>query len=99
MQFQNNVLISKTQSGISTKPALVALARKYAAGSIRKNQLVAQGILVKEDSLTLGKYVRMLILNDEVVDLEDLGGYDFSISNTVKYEYLYKGIICKFILW
>ena len=92
MQFQNNVLINDSYSDSSTKPAIVALAKKYAAGSISKEELMKQDVLVAEDSITLGDYARLAILGDEVVDLENLGGYDFTLSNTIKYEYLCEAV-------
>ena len=61
---------------------------KYAAGSISKEELMKQDVLVAEDSIKLGDYARIAILGDEAVDLEELGGYDFTLSNTIKYEYL-----------
>ena len=90
VQFQNNVLISETNSKTSTNPLLVELAKKYAAGTISKEQLRKEGVVVREDSLTLGDYASCAILGDEVINLKKLGGYDFSLSNTIKYEYLYE---------
>ena len=86
--FQNGVLISESTSEYSTRPAVVELAKKYAAGTITKEQLAEKNVIVCERTLMLGDYARIAIFRDSGVEFEDLGGYDFTISNNVKYEYL-----------
>lgn len=87
--FQNGVLISKTNSKESTKPAVVELAKKYVAGTITKEQLLKENsVIVRTDSVALGNYVRTAVFRDSAVEFKELGGYNFSIPNYAKYEYL-----------
>ena len=85
--FQNNILISETREGISTRPAVVEFAKKYAAGAITKEQLAEKNIIVHETTLKLGDYARIAIFRDSSIDFKDIGGYDFTISNNLTYEY------------
>lgn len=86
--FQNNILISIAKDGISTRPTVVEFAKKYAAGTITKEQLAEKNIIVHETSLDLGDYARVAIFRDSSIDFKDIGGYDFTISNNLTYEYL-----------
>lgn len=96
LQFQNGVLISTTvvsQSRLnpgnrSTRPAYVELAKKYASGSITKEELLKRNIVVRSDSIYPGNTARAAIFEKSGVNFAELGGYDFSISNTFGYEYL-----------
>lgn len=86
--FQNGILISESTSKYTTRPAIVELAKKYAAGTITKEQLAEKNVIVCENTLMLGNYARIAIFRDSGVEFEDLGGYDFTISNNIKYEYM-----------
>lgn len=89
MLFQNGVLISDndTDKGKSTPPAISALAKQYAAGSITKDALAEKGYTVLKSEIELGKYASTCILRDSGVDFEDLGGCIFE-QEAVEYEYL-----------
>ena len=95
-QFQNGVLITETISDqmlgkrevTSTKPALVALARKYAAKTITKEELAQQNIFVKTDYYSLGEYAETTIFRDSGVDFDMLGGYYFPGEKEITYEQL-----------
>ena len=89
MLFQNGVLISDndTDNGKSTPPAISALAKQYAAGSITKDALAEKGYTVLKSKIELGKYASTCILRDSGVDFEDLGGCNFE-QEAVEYEYL-----------
>ncbi len=89
MLFQNGVLISDndTDKGKSTPPAISALAKQYAAGSITKDALAEKGYTVLKSKIELGKYASTCILRDSGVDFEDLGGCNFE-QEAVEYEYL-----------
>lgn len=89
MLFQNGVLISDndTDKGKSTPPAISALAKQYAAGSITKDALAEKGYTVLKSKIELGKYASTCILRDSGVDFEDLGGCNFK-QEAVEYEYL-----------
>lgn len=86
--FQNGILISVSTSKYSTRPAVVELAKQYAAGTITKEELAEKNIIVNERTMKLGDYARIAIFRDSGVEFEDLGGYDFTISNNIKYEEL-----------
>ena len=88
LTFQNGVLISESTSEYTTRPAVVELAKKYAAGTITKEQLAEKNIIVLENTLMVGDYARIAIFRDSGVEFGDLGGYDFTISNNIKYEYM-----------
>lgn len=89
-EFQNGILIreSNDESG-STKPNVTELAKKFAAGTISKEELFEHNILVCEDELPLGDYAKQVALwHNEVLDFESIGGYDFRNTNSKKYLYL-----------
>lgn len=92
-EFQNGVLIRETSEKEATKPALTELAKKYAAGAITEAELEKQNIIVLEDSIPLGSFARNIIFRDEVFDIQDVGGYDFSNPNNKRYKYL-KEVSC-----
>lgn len=66
---------------------LTDMAKKYAAGSISKEQLSEKGLYVCTDSLDLGYRAWDIILSDEI-HWEKLGWYSFSKTRYIKYEYL-----------
>ena len=86
--FQNGFLISISSKDKSTKPALVDKAKKYLAGTITKEQLFEEHIVVKKDSIKLGEYARIAIFRDSGIEFEKIGGYDFREPNVIYYEYL-----------
>lgn len=86
--FQNGVLVCESTSKYTTRPAVVELAKQYAAGKITKEQLAEKNVIVCEGTLMLGDYARIAIFRDSGVEFEDFGGYDFTISNNIKYEYM-----------
>lgn len=88
MQFQKGVLISETSSKFSTRPDLVELSKKYANGQITKEQLAEKNISIKQDTLNLGKYAKMVITEKSGFEFEELSGWDFSMENEVPYESL-----------
>ena len=96
MTFQNGILISETvvsnsalsPENYSTPPSVVAFAKKYAAGTISKEQLKENGILIRTDSLELGEYARVAILRDSGFEWDKLRGYDLSMDNKIGYTYL-----------
>lgn len=92
-EFQNGVLIRKTSEEEATRPAITELAKKYAAGAITETELEKQNIIVLEDSIPLGSFARNIIFRDEVFDIQDVGGYDFSNPNNKRYKYL-KEVSC-----
>ena len=86
--FQNGVLVCESTSKYTTRPAVVGLAKQYAAGKITKEQLAEKNVIVCEGTLKLGDYARTAIFRDSGVEFEDFSGYDFTISNNIKYEYM-----------
>lgn len=90
LQFQNGVLISKSDNGVSTRPVLVELAKKYAAKTITKEELMKHNVFIKVDSVLLGDYVRTVVFRDSGVDFDKLTGWDFRKLNHIKYEYLHE---------
>ena len=86
--FQNGVLVSMTYDGHSTRPALTELSKKYAAGTITKEELMKKGVYVYVHDVPLGECAFSAIANDSGVELEKIGGYDFSGCLNVQYEYL-----------
>lgn len=92
-EFQNGVLIRETSEEEATRPAITELAKKYATGAITEAELEKQNIIVLEDSIPLGSFARNIIFRDEVFDIQDVGGYDFSNPNNKRYKYL-KEVSC-----
>ena len=86
--FQNGVLVNLSCDGKSTKPAIAELSKKYAAGKITKEALANKNVYVMTAELDLNHYVFTAFIRDAGVDFGELGGYDFSVTPTVKYEYL-----------
>lgn len=86
--FQNGVLISESYDNYTTRAAVVELSKKYAAGTISKEELAEKNIFIKTSTVNLGNYARTAILRDSGIDFEKIGGYDFTISNNLTYEYL-----------
>ena len=86
--FQNGVRINISSKEKSTRPALVELSKKYAAGTMSRSDLEKKLVFVKVDSVPLIDYARTAILRYSGVDFDRLGGYDFNHSGYVKYEYL-----------
>lgn len=87
-EFSNGVLISETSSEKATKPAISALARKYANGELTEEQLFEQGCIVLTKTVELGDFVRIAVLRDAAVNFKELGGYDFSEPNHIEYKWL-----------
>lgn len=89
MQFQNGVLISdnNASAGVSTPPAISAIAKQYAAGTFSKEAMLEKGYIVRRDSLMLGEYARICIVRDSGVDFEKLGAWNFP-NDAVVYEYI-----------
>lgn len=86
--FINGVLISKRYNNKATKPAVSALARKYANGELTEEQVYEKGCVVMTETVKLGDLVRIAVFRDSMVEFDDLGGYDFSEPNHVTYKYL-----------
>lgn len=86
--FQNGVLLSMTYDEHSTKPALTEISKKYAAGTITKEELQNMGYYVCVENVPLGKFAFNAIYSDSGVEFEKIGGYDFSNGLNVQYEYL-----------
>lgn len=86
--FQNGVLVSESHDNYTTRPALIELSKKYAAGIISKKELAEKNIFIKTRTIYLGNYARIAIRRDSGIDFDEIGGYDFTISNNVTYEYL-----------
>ena len=86
--FQNGVRINISSKEKSTPPALVELSKKYAAGTLSRGDLEKRLVFVRIDSVPLVDYARTAILRYSGVDFDRLGGYDFSQSGYVSYEYL-----------
>ena len=91
--FQNGVLVRKTTKDGATRPALTELAKKYATGTITEKELLKRNVIVLEDSIPLGIFANNIIFNDDILDFEELGGYDFSTPNNKKYKYLKEEIV------
>lgn len=87
-EFSNGVLISEVSKKKATKPAISALARKYANGELTEEQLFEQGCVIRTAKMELGDFVRIAILRDAAVDFKTLGGYDFSEPNHIEYKWL-----------
>lgn len=87
-EFSNGVLISETRNNKATKPAISALARKYANGELTEEQLFEQGCIVLTETVELGDLVRIAVLRDAAVNFKELGGYDFSEPNHIEYKWL-----------
>ncbi|MBP3383775.1 MAG: hypothetical protein J6K78_07705 [Tidjanibacter sp.] len=87
-EFSNGVLISEVSQKKATKPAISALARKYAKGELTEEQLFEKGCVIRTEKMELGDFVRIAILRDAAVDFKELGGYDFSEPNHIEYKWL-----------
>ena len=84
MEFIEGVLLSKTTSQRSTRPADVELARKYAKGEITKQELWDKHfIMVRTASIDLGSCARAIIMS-ETYDLPHFNDKE----NIFYYEYL-----------
>ena len=84
MEFIEGVLLSKTTSDRSTRPADVELARKYAKGEITKQELWDKHfIVVRTASIDLGSCARAIIMS-ETYDLPHFNDEE----NIFYYEYL-----------
>ena len=84
MEFIEGVLLSKTTSDRSTRPADVELARKYAKGEITKQELWDKHfIVVRTASIDLGSCARAIIMS-ETYDLPHFNDKE----NIFYYEYL-----------
>ena len=84
MEFLEGVLLSKTTSQRSTRPADVELARKYAKGEITKQELWDKHfIVVRTASIDLGSCARAIIMS-ETYDLPHFNDKE----NIFYYEYL-----------
>ena len=84
MEFIEGVLLSKTTSDRSTRPADVELARKYAKGEITKQELWDKHfIMVRTASIDLGSCARAIIMS-ETYDLPHFNDKE----NIFYYEYL-----------
>ena len=84
MEFIEGVLLSKTTSDRSTRPAVVELARKYAKGEITKQELWDKHfIMVRTASIDLGSCARAIIMS-ETYDLPHFNDKE----NIFYYEYL-----------
>ena len=86
--FQNGVLVSESYDNYTTRAAVVELSKKYAAGTISKEELAEKNIYIKTSTVDLGNYARTAIFRDSGIDFETIGGYDLTISNNLTYEYL-----------
>lgn len=86
--FQKGVLVSATDNNQSTKPALVALAKQYAAGTITKEALMGKAVVVETKRVILGDYARIALFRDSGFEFKKLEGYDLTLPNHVQYEYL-----------
>ena len=81
--FSNGIITN----GSTYDATLSAKAKAYASGTTTKEKLLKENILVKVDSMELGRDVYAHVLNDGI-PFEKLGGYDFSLSRYVKFYYL-----------
>lgn len=82
-EFLNGVIVNRSDYDTD----LIAKARSYAAGKISKKSLMAQNICVKCDSMALGYDAYAQILHKGIA-FDQMGGYSFVRSKTVRYEYL-----------
>ena len=76
--FINDVLISETRGKYTTPPRVQEIAKKYANKQITKEDILAQGFFLQEDSIPLNYFVTGYILKQEF-NLYEVGAfYDFS---------------------
>lgn len=76
--FINDVLISETHEKYTTPPRVQEIAKKYANKQITKEDILAQGFFLQEDSIPLNYFVTGYILKQEF-NLYEIGVfYDFS---------------------
>ena len=76
--FINDVLISETHEKYTTPPRVQEIAKKYANKQITKEEVLAQGFFLQEDSIPLNYFVSGYILKQEF-NLYEIGAfYDFS---------------------
>lgn len=89
MLFQNGVLISDndTRTQVSTAPAISALAKQYAAGTISKDELLEKGYRVLQKDMKLGSLAYSCIMWHAGVNFKDLSACEFD-TEPVTYEYL-----------
>ena len=73
--FNNGVRVSETKEGKSTKPAIVEMSKKYAAGQISEKDLLNEGYIVLTSEYKLGGCVASLIL--EYFECDAIDGRDF----------------------
>ena len=82
--FINDVLISETRGKYTTPPRVQEIAKKYANKQITKEDILAQGFFLQEDSIPLNYFVTGYILKQEF-NLYEIGAfYDFSEWMTAK---------------
>lgn len=86
--FQNGILVSESYDNYTTRAAVVELSKKYAAGTISKEELAEKSIFIRTRTVNLGDYARTAIFRDAGIDFEIIRGWDFTISNNLTYEYL-----------
>ena len=82
--FQNGVRVSNYSGDLNAK------AQQYAAGTLSESALNKEDIYVVTDSIALGYYAWSVILRDDVICWDKLGGYAFGQSKNVYYKYLQK---------
>ena len=76
--FINDVLISETRGKYTTPPRVQEIAKKYANKQITKEDILAQGFFLQEDSIPLNYFVTGYILKQEF-NLYEIGAfYDFA---------------------
>ena len=81
--FTNGILINRSDYDSELREK----AKSYAAGSISIEKLMQENICVRKDTMLLGKDAWNQILSNGI-EFEDMGGYSFSRSKSVGYEYL-----------
>lgn len=88
-EFLNGVMLNKSTESYSTTPYQKEISTKYAKGELTREDVYNMGFAIKTDSLHLGNYARIaIIFARDGFDFSQFKGYDFTIENNPKYEYL-----------
>lgn len=88
-EFVKGVRIRESTKNSESTPKQVEMAKKYAAGTISKDELENEGFVPVRDSISLGDYVTDLVYLGSIANWSQLADCSFKASNWVYYTYLY----------
>ena len=85
----NGIRVRISSNDQESTPQQIAMAKKYAAGTISEKELEIEGFIPIQDSIRLGDYASDLYFLKFMADWEKLAKCSFNKSYWVKYTYLY----------